>query len=733
LRERQCLIVLDSCEHVIEAAAALAEEIFTDARSAHILATSREPLSAEGERVHRLAPLSIPPATAELTAAEAMAYPAVQLFVERAAASLDAFELSDADAPVVADLCRRLDGIALAIEIAAGRVDAFGVAGLAARLDDRFRLLMRGRRTALPRHQTLNTTLGWSYALLPESERVVLRRLAVFAGVFTMESASTVLAGQDATASDIVEHIANLVAKSLVAAGVDGDFARYRLLDTTRAYAFARLEESGERQLFARRHAQHYHNLSVIAEGEWHSRRANEWLEDHRHLIDNVRAALEWAFAPSGDAGLGVALTVAALPLWFQLSLMNECCERVQRALASPSTSRDAASEMRLNAALASSLMQTRGSVAETREAWLRTLELSEALDDADYQLRALWGLWAGRLNNSEFRAALALAERFADLAASRGDEADQLVGDRMIGYILHLLGDQARARRHIERMLSRYMVPVIGAQVIRYVFDQQATARCFLARILWLQGFPDQAMRLVESIVEGAMSSKDMLSLCQVLVQAACPVSLLVGDTDEVARFVGMLLDGASRHGLDFWSSWGRCFNGVLTNRRGDVAGLSLLTAALGELRDIQYGVYYIVFLGEFAVASGRAGQIVEGLGAIEEALARSERNEERWYVAELLRIKGELLLLRPDDDSAAKAEALFMESLDWAQRQQTPSWELRTATSLARLWLGQNQSARARDLLAPIFAHFTEGFNTADLRAARQLLNELDGVEPG
>jgi predicted ATPase len=275
--------------------------------------------------------------------------------------------------------------------------------------------------------------------------------------------------------------------------------------------------------------------------------------------------------------------------------------------------------------------------------------------------------------------------------------------------------------------MLARYVVPVIGSQIIRYVFDQQATARCFLARILWLQGFPDQAMGLVESIVEGAMSSKDMLSLCQALVQAACPVALLVGDIDEFARFVGMLVDGSARHGLDFWSSWGRCFHGVLTNRRGDVAGLALLTAALAELREIEFGVYYIVFLGEFAEASGRAGRIIEGLGAIEEALARSERNEERWYVAELLRIKGELLLLRPAPDTIAEAERLFMESLDWARRQQTLSWELRTATSLSRLWLGQDQAPRARDLLAPIFARFTEGFATADLRAASRLLSEM------
>jgi DNA-binding winged helix-turn-helix (wHTH) protein len=193
LRDRHTLIVLDNCEHVIETVAALAEGLVTGAGSACLLATSREPLGADGEHVHRLEPLATPPASEELTAAQALAFPAVQLFVERAVASQDTFELTDADAPIVAQLCRRLDGIALAIEIAAGRVDTFGVAQLASGLDDRLRLLMRGRRTSLTRHQTLSATLDWSYQLLPEAEREALRGLAIFAGIFYWNSASAVL------------------------------------------------------------------------------------------------------------------------------------------------------------------------------------------------------------------------------------------------------------------------------------------------------------------------------------------------------------------------------------------------------------------------------------------------------------------------------------------------------------------------------------------------------------
>ena len=258
LKEKNVLIVLDSCEHVIEAAATFAEEIFSGTKRPHILATSREALRAEGEHVYRLPPLAFPSEAENLKAADALGFPAVQLFVDRAAASLGSFELADAEASFVAEICRRLDGIPLAIEIAASRVDTFGVAGLAAGLNDRFQLLMQGRRTALPRHRTLSATLDWSYSQLSEIEQLVLRRLAIFVGAFTMEAASAVLAQADISAAAIIDAIANLVAKSLVWADVGGAIAFYRLFDVTRTYALAKLEESGERDRIARAHAEYY-------------------------------------------------------------------------------------------------------------------------------------------------------------------------------------------------------------------------------------------------------------------------------------------------------------------------------------------------------------------------------------------------------------------------------------------------------------------------------------------
>ena len=661
LRDKHVLIVLDNCEHLIEPIAALAEAIFRDAPKAHILATSREPLRADGERVHRLAPLATPPASPDLTAAQALAFPAVQLFVERAAASQDTFELSDEDAPSVAELCRGLDGIALAIEIAAGRVDTFGIAELASGLDNRLRLLIRGRRTSLSRHQTLGATLDWSYQLLSEAERTVLRGLAIFAGAFTLHSACAVLLRDDVTRTDVLEAIANLVAKSLVSLSVEKGISFYRLLETTRGYALIKLEESGEKDNLAGRHAQHYLTALKQAEIEWHRRPAAEWLETHWRSIDNVRAALDWAFSSSGDVGVGIALTEAAVPLWFQLSLMSECCERVELALSKQSSMPDPRREMQLQASLAWSLMQTRGSDSAS-PAWIEVLRLAEGLGDVDYQLRSLWGLWSAKLNNGRLRDAQALAERFCALADQSSDSNDSFVGDRMAGYVLHLLGEQGPARLRIERMVAHYVAPSTGPRIVRFIFDQRATARSFLARILWLQGFPDQAAAAAQTAIDEAKAANDMLTVCQVLVQAACPISILAGDYRRLESFVAMLLDYSSRNALGFWRVWGHCFKGVLSIKSGRLEeGLIELRVAMEELRAIQYGVYYIVFLCEYGEALGRAGNPAQGLAAVDEALARSTRNEENWYRPELLRVKGELILLRAAEAAAAEAEAAF------------------------------------------------------------------------
>jgi predicted ATPase/TolB-like protein/Flp pilus assembly protein TadD len=725
---RQMVLVLDNCEHVIDTAAGMATALLHTNPAIRVLATSREPLRTEGEYLYRVPALAVP---AEVTeeAEELLRHGAVQLFLTRVRAADPHFSPDGRTAAIAAAICRRLDGIPLAIELAAARGAAFGIAEVASRLDDRFHLLTGGHRTAPPRQQTLRATLDWSYELLPEPERIVLRRLAIFAGNFTLAAVGAVATSSEITEHEVADCVANLVAKSLVTSDVGDATAQYRLIETTRAYALEKLIESSEFDSVARRHADYYRGLFERGNAEWEMRPTVEWMPDNGRQIDNLRAALDWSFSASGDASIGVALTVASVPLWMHLSLLDECRGRVERALsiARPESGRDPRREMKLYAALGWSLFYTKGPVQATGAAWASALAVAESLADTNYQLQALYGLWVCAVFSGEFQAAHAIAERFRSLAAKTG-AADPLIGDRLIGNSLHYLGNQIEARAHIERMLANYVAPVQRSQMLRFHVDQRGAGLLTLARILWLQGFSDQALRTAQGVIEDGQAVGHVLSLCNGLALGACPIALFAGDLTAAEYFVAMLLDYSRRHGLARWHACGRCFEGVLLTRRGDIgSGLRLLRNSLNELSETGSDVYYTAFLGASAKASATIGDSAQGLEAIDKALERAANNKEQWYLAELLRIKGELLLLTGAPKAAAAAEDHFWQALDWARRQGALSWELRVATSLARLKRDQGRSREGYELLTAVYDRFTEGFGTADLVSAKTLLHAL------
>ena len=390
--DRKILLVLDNCEHVIGVVAALAERVVSEAPQAHILATSREALRVEGEHVHLLYSLGCPPEDAGLTAMEVLRYPAAELFMERAAASGYGAVLSDIDAPILARICRRLDGIALAIELAASRVGCLGIRETAELLDNRFGLLWRGRRTALPRHETLNAMLDWSYSLLSEREKVVLCRLSVFVGNFTRQAAGSIASETEVDEAGVVDAVASLVAKSLISTTVINESTYYRLLDTTRAYAVAKLAERGEADRVARRHAIFY--AKFLEHDEMQSMFDEHDLSGYAPHIGNVRAALGWALSDHGDVAVGIELATRAASLFNGLSLLEECrgwCERALAAL--DDVSRGTRQEMILQEVLALSSMHTRGNADQVRAEFERGLALAEAFQDRARQLQPLAGL----------------------------------------------------------------------------------------------------------------------------------------------------------------------------------------------------------------------------------------------------------------------------------------------------------------------------------------------------
>jgi predicted ATPase/DNA-binding winged helix-turn-helix (wHTH) protein len=713
LRGKELLLVLDCCERVVDGAARMAELVRHNAPGVHILATSREPLRVRGENILQLPPLRLPRETDDLTVAQAMQYPAIRLFVERASATMDGFTLNEANVPLVARICARLDGIALAIELAAGHLTAFELQGLADLLDDRFRLMATGRRTALPRHRTMQATLDWSYETLPEPERLLLRRLAVFGGSADLEAISAIVADATLSGDAALGCLVSLVDKSLVAAEFTDAEARYRLLDITRAYALDKLIAGGELPALSRRHAEYYLQLLRTSSD-------GEALTALTADLANIRAALDRAASAGGDPSLSVALTIAAVPLWMQLSLLGECRSRVNAALlAFDPTAEDAPfGEMALRAALGMSLMYTRGPIDETEAIWVRVLELAESIGNTEYQLRALYGLWLYRVLICQYRAALELAQRFCGVAERGAATADIATAERLRAMALHYLGDQRATRDCALRSLAAPPPANRQFHTTHYSVDQRVGAFVLLSRSLWLLGQPDQAMQAAQDGVDEAIAVGHANSLCIALADAAGLVAILNDDRDKAENFAAMLTRHADQHGLDVWRTYAKALRGRLLMNRDDDAGAALLRSALADLRGTPFDIRFELYLVWLAEILSAARQTSEALAAISEAHARAERTEERWYLPELLRLRGELLLQEGDADAAAE---LFARSLHEAQDQAAASWELRTATSVARSQPGR------RALLKSVLDRFGEGFATADVSAAQRLLAEL------
>ncbi len=324
LQTRKLLVVLDNCEHLIEACAILVEALLRSSPELRVLATSREGLGIVGEVAWPVPPLSLPDLRRQPDIESLSRYEAARLFVERAVAVKSSFALTEQNAASVAQVCHRLDGIPLAIELAAARTKGLSVEQIADRLDDCFGLLADGGRTALPRHQTLHATVDWSHELLPDEEQVLFRRLSVFAGGFTLEAAESVCAGEELERDEVLGLLSHLVDKSLVVAREGGGEARYRLLETMRQYGREKLNKSGGEAEVERRHARYYMGLAEGAERELGGLDQARWLTRLETEHDNLRMALFWSLGDRGDVGLGVRLAAALWSFWSTRGHVNE-------------------------------------------------------------------------------------------------------------------------------------------------------------------------------------------------------------------------------------------------------------------------------------------------------------------------------------------------------------------------------------------------------------------------
>lgn len=716
LQGRQMLLVFDCCEHLIQSAATVAEAIIQEAPQVSILATSRELLRAEGEYVYPLGSLVTPPEGQSIDARRLLDYPAAQLFVERVLAGGHRAELSDAEAQTVAEICRKVDGIALALELAAGRISTHGLQETASLLDSRLKLLWQGRRTALPRHQTLHATLDWSHSLIGERERTVLRRLSRFVGAFTLDAAQAVVSDEAIDEAEVAEDLAQLAGKSMVVVDTTEGRARYRLLDTTRAYAHSKLDAAGEVDTTARKHALYYADLLDLFRAR--DRRIGEFGSEH---LANARVGLEWCFSPAGDADLAVRLVNGSTRLFREFSLLGECRQWCERALAIlPAPMRGTHWELNLHASVSYCLMFTQGNSEQARRSFEEGLKIALVLGDHFYQFRLLAGLHMYYRMKGEFSRLLDIAGQ-AEAIAPAMQEPTAIVGAKvMLGVSHHLAGSQAAARAALSASLEHGPNPY--SFVTNYLGFHQ-DRQMVLARVLWLQGFPDRALALMDEV--SAEEPADPVTDCLKLIWGTS-LLLWTGQLAKAAGCVERLVQLASENSLQPYKMVGMGFKGELLVRRGDTsAGLGLLRESLKILRADRYELFASWLRCTVAEGLAALGQFDLALAQLDEAIVSVESNGSAYNTPELLRVRGEILVKSGDERAA---ERVFRDSSDLADRHGALSWRLRSAISLAQLLSRQTRQAEARMILADAYSRFDEGFETADLKAAKNLLSELE-----
>ena len=370
---------------------------------------------------------------------------------------------------------------------------------------------------------------------------------------------------------------------------------------------------------------------------------------------------------------------------------------------------------MQLYAALGWPQMRALAGFPSGAQAWSAALELAEDSGDSDYELRALWALWVHRTNSGEPRAALALAEQFTEVAARIGEPSELFLADRMRARSLHFLGDQVGALKNISRMLGGYVTPANRSHTARFQYDQAITARVTLARVLWVQGLPEQALRETEQNIEQALSLGHVLTLTHALSDGACPIALHVGDLALADRYTAMLHRYTTEHALDVWHTYADAYRGQILIRTGDPnAGNAMLRAAVDRLSNSGFVLFRVPFLAALAEGLSMNGHHRDAIAVLDDALAFCRASAEGWANAELHRLRGEILLLEDAAGARKSAEEHFREALRIAADQRALAWELKAATSLARLRLAQNRTRDALDLLAPVRGQFTEGFGT-------------------
>jgi predicted ATPase/DNA-binding winged helix-turn-helix (wHTH) protein len=725
LHPRRALIILDSCEHLVEKTAEVTDSILQSAPDIHIVATSRETLRVPDERVLRLCPLECPPEQPGLTASEVLAYPAARLFVERIRARGGDFSLGDEEAPVVAEICRKLDGIALAIELAAGRAAIFGVRNTVAKLGSRLDLLKFGRRTANPRHQTLMATLDWSHDHLSVVERVLLRRVAIFVGSFTLEAARAVAEGVGIDGSEIAGALGNLVNKSLIGVWTNSRGLHHRLLDTTRAYALEKLATTGERDSIAGRHASFSiqmleSNPVNLFDVEFTEVAVNAVRDD----LGNIRAALEWSFGPNGNGPTAIRLAAAASQLLLAMSLLLECRTWMEKAVARMTPDCDPRHQVKIQAALALSLMYTEGNNERVREAFHTALNFAQQHEETHLHLSLLSGMSMYLHGLVDAAGTYELALRSVAVAKKTGNPDDAAIADSILGAAYCLRSDQRRAQEHLKRSLRGSLRRFNASQ---YLFDLRSSSLSVLTHSFFFSGNLDQAADCAKMNFEEAARSGHPVGLCRAVINSM-RLYFWVDDLEQVESGLAKLEHTAERHSLAPARAVALGFRGRYLVRIGRmVEGIRHLQESLEKLAIHRYDVVTSDLVSELTVSLAKQNARSEALALIDQSIAAIIEAKRLLRLPAFFLAKGSALA-SGEVPEVFRAEEFFAKAMMQARQESAVPYELRAGLELARIWIGRGEVQKAHDLISPVYCRFSEGFTTPDLISARRILEQTD-----
>ena len=729
----RCLLVLDNAEHIVDLVASLVETLTSSAGSLRVLVTSREPLHISAEAVLRMSPLAVPDGNA--SADEIVRCSAVELFLERVRAAAPDCAVDEAGVRLIGDICRRLDGLPLAIELAAARVATLGLAVVASRLDDRLNLLTGGLRSALPRHQTLRATFDWSYVLLDRAARTLFRRMGCFIGPFSFDAAQAVATEPGTSAADMIAVFGELVAKSLVTVEFHGASARYRLTESTRAYALEKLHNEGEFERIVARHAEYERERAPV------------------RLVAPVAPVTPADVPPADAPALAVdepadaaeAAEVADVPepdrlthALLEPSRMRACTARARELLDGLDTGAtdpvDAAREMRLRAACASALLHTDGDALAAAAMWDHTLGLAAHIGDDAFDARALVGLWNTMLTLSDIHESLRYATRFERAAERRGDRSQRLLANTMVATSLHYFGEHAQARERLEAAMAELAdagEPPCAQAALGV--DMATLGRTMLIRLLWMQGEPEHAMRVAAQAVEHAHRSPSPLSLCIVLGAAAVPIALRYGDHDITSDYLATLRATADAHGFDIWRSHAECLTGEFDIQAGHPgAGLARLEPALRRVEASGFRRVLAPLTVAYAEGLVRTGRADEARTRLDATLARCRAHGEHLFVPELLRVRGVAMLEQARTVGADLAVAYEADghrhlqmAIQTANAQGAAMWALRSSLDLADHLIERGHTAQASALVAGVARHFDPHSRAHDVRRLLRVQN--------